>query len=139
MSYNSDFQIDFINRSLNIIQNYSGPNDATNLINCLLGLVIIPHRMCFDRNLKIYCPLEDMSLWGIPAEFAGTKTAQYNIAEYIRRLRNSISHGRFLPHPNHGEVSSFIFSNKDGSHFATISLAQLRLFAQRLVEHLKAT
>ncbi|HWE72244.1 MAG TPA: HEPN family nuclease [Stellaceae bacterium] len=48
MSYNSPFQQDFIERSLRIIEQYNGPYDATLLINCLLGLVLVPSAMCYD-------------------------------------------------------------------------------------------
>lgn len=138
MSYNSDFQMEFISRSLDLLENYSGPSDATNLMNCLFGLVIVPNGRCFDRKIKISCPVEEISLWGIPSDQIGTQTKRYDIANYIRKLRNSISHARFSPDTSAGVVTGFLFFNKDKSYLTAMSLGQLRTFAARLTDHLKS-
>jgi hypothetical protein len=65
VSYNSDFQKDFIERSLLLVKEYKGPHDATILLNCLLGLIIVPDAKCFEAIPSD--PLEDFpSKWGIP-------------------------------------------------------------------------
>ena len=46
MSYNSDFERAFIERSLTLVQEYRGPFDATLLLNCLLGLLVVPKESC---------------------------------------------------------------------------------------------
>jgi hypothetical protein len=46
VSYNSDFERAFIERSLALVQQYSGPYDAALLLNCLLGLLVVPKESC---------------------------------------------------------------------------------------------
>ena len=46
MSYNSNFERAFIERSLALVQEYKGPFDATLLLNCLLGLLVVPKKSC---------------------------------------------------------------------------------------------
>jgi hypothetical protein len=58
MSYNSDFQKEFIERSLGLINSYAGNFDVTNLINCLLGLLVVPHAVCFAYQNDNLEPLE---------------------------------------------------------------------------------
>jgi hypothetical protein len=66
MSYNSDFQRAFVERSLLLIKEYKGPYDATILLNCLLGLVIVPNEQCFDSLPAD--PLDALNeQWGIPS------------------------------------------------------------------------
>lgn len=42
MSYLSDFERSFSEHTLAVVEAYSGEYDATLLINCLLGLLVVP-------------------------------------------------------------------------------------------------
>lgn len=42
MSYLDDFEHSFMRRTLQIIKDYKGKYDATILVNCLLGLLVVP-------------------------------------------------------------------------------------------------
>jgi hypothetical protein len=48
MSFNSDFERAFMDRSLLLVKEYNGPYDATILLNCLLGLLIVPKEGCLS-------------------------------------------------------------------------------------------
>lgn len=42
MQYEPDFAKSFMRRTLEIARDYKGPHDATLLINCMLGLLVVP-------------------------------------------------------------------------------------------------
>ena len=48
MNYKSKFELDFMSRSREIIEQYQGPYDATLLINCMLGLLVVPKETLFS-------------------------------------------------------------------------------------------
>ena len=133
MSYNSKFQKDFIERSLFLVENYTGCFDATILINCLVGLVIVP-KECF--KLKLTCPINEISKWGIPKTEIKSQTKFYNLNKFIRCLRNAVSHAHFKPIPESGEVTAFKFWDNGGFDI-TMTLVQLKVFAKRLAATIK--
>ncbi|GAB6141645.1 hypothetical protein JCM14076_23740 [Methylosoma difficile] len=141
MSYNSDFERAFIERSLALVQTYGGPYDATLLLNCLLGLLIVPKEACLASIPKD--PIEQLHKWGIDpssiTEF-GTATKPdedpHNLRGLVCRLRNSVAHFRFRPEPEDGEVIAFHFHDKSGFK-ATVKLNELKSFVEILAEHLQ--
>lgn len=60
MSSMLKFDTDFVSNTKNIIQNYSGDYDVSNMINCSLGLLIVPY-----ENIK-----------NIPDSFWNTELSQ---------------------------------------------------------------
>jgi hypothetical protein len=142
MSFNSDFEQAFIERSLLLVKQYQGPYDATLLLNCLLGLLVVPKESCLARIPND--PVERLQEWGIqPSSITsfgraadGSDSDPRNLRGLVWRLRNSVAHFRFRPQPGHGEVVAFHFHDKSGFK-ATVPLAQLRLFVERLADHLR--
>ena len=49
--------------TLEIVQRYGGEYDATLLLNCLLGLLIVPKEACFESISED--PISDLAEWGI--------------------------------------------------------------------------
>jgi hypothetical protein len=148
MSYNSDFQRAFVERSFLLIKEYKGPYDATILLNCLLGLVIVPNEQCFD-SLPAK-PLDALSeTWGIPSSAitrAGDYSSSpkhnpgnlpYNLRLFVRDLRNAVAHFCFSPIPETGEVESFKFWSERNGFAAEIHLEHLRTFVERLAYQVK--
>ena len=141
MSYNSDFERAFIQRSLELVQAYRGPYDATLLLNCLLGLLIVPKESCL-KAIPPH-PLIVLSAWGITPDAiktigysSGTDDDPRNLRGLVWHLRNSVAHFRFRPIPENGEVRSFDFRDQSGFH-ATVSLTELKVFVERLAKHLE--
>lgn len=141
MSYNSDFERAFIERSLQLVQDYRGPYDATLLLNCLLGLLIVPKESCLAQIPTE--PIEHLLKWGIePSSIKSFGTANsenedpHNLRGLIWRLRNSVAHFRFRPEPSRGEIQAFHFHDQSGFR-ATIPIAQLRVFVEKLATHIK--
>jgi len=141
MSFNSDFERAFIERSLGLVKDYAGPHDATLLLNCLLGLLVVPKESCLASIPKD--PLSSLGNWGIePSCITDFGTAKQddqdprNLRGLVWRLRNSVAHFRFRPHPESGEVEAFEFRDQSGFR-ALVPLAQLRIFVERLAIHIR--
>ena len=141
MSYNSKFEQAFIERSLLLVQEYRGPYDATLLLNCLLGLLVVPKEACL-KAIPLE-PIERLSRWGISPEsiedFGNSSDMDgnpRNLRGLVWRLRNSVAHFRFRPVPENGEVKAFHFHDMSGFK-ATVNIDELRVFVERLAVHLK--
>ncbi len=141
MSYNSDFERDFMERSLILIKEYKGAFDATILLNCLLGLLIVPKESCL-KAIPLD-PIEEISKWGISREsikeLGNSKEKDDNpntLRGIVWHLRNAVAHFRFRPVPESGEVVAFHFHDKSGFE-AEIPLTELRVFVEKLAIKLK--
>lgn len=141
MSFNSDFERAFIQRSLILVQEYEGPYDATLLLNCLLGLLIVPKESCLAAIPDT--PISQLHSWGIAPKaitsfgrWDGPNNDPNNLRGFVWRLRNAVAHFRFKPVPSQGEVTAFNFKDQSGFE-ATIQLAELRVFVDRLASHIK--
>lgn len=142
MSYLDDFEHSFMQHTLEIVRNYKGRFDATILINCLLGLLVIPK----EKFLEVIPldPQSKLSKWGIDPNSIkriGKKTCKNKNPDTLRGfvydLRNSVAHFRLKPIPPTEEVNSFEFTDRheDGFH-AVIKLKEMRDFVERLAVHL---
>jgi len=139
MEYAKDFEKDFMKRTLEIVREYNGRYDATILVNCLLGLLVVPKERIFDR-----IPNEDIcniAKWGIKLDSikkygkcsCGDKHPK-TLRQLVRSLRNSVAHFRITPIHADNKVSGYAF--KDSSGFAAeLSLPELSDFVQRLSIH----
>jgi hypothetical protein len=140
MSYLDNFEHSFMKHTLQIVRDYKGPFDASILINCLLGLLVVPKET--SLNAIPLDPLSDLTKWGInpdSIESAGNKTRGNPEPNTIRglviNLRHSVAHFKLSPVPRTSDVHSFEFSNRDGFK-ATISLKELNVFVDKLADYL---
>lgn len=142
MSYLDDFEHSFMQHTLEIVRDYKGHFDATILINCLLGLLVIPKERFLEAILLD--PLSKLSKWGINPDSIkriGKKTRKNKNPDTLRGfvydLRNSVAHFRLKPNPATKKVHSFEFTDReeDGFH-AVIKLEEMRDFVERLADHL---
>jgi hypothetical protein len=140
MSYLDDFEHSFMQHTLEIIHEYKGNFDATILVNCLLGLLVIPK----EKFLEVIPvdPISRFSKWGInpkSIKMTGRETNNNEYPDTIRgivySLRNSVAHFRIRPIPATNKVHSFEFTDLDGFH-AVIKLEEIRDFVERLADHL---
>lgn len=140
MSYLDDFEHSFMQHTLHTMRTYKGHFDATTLINCLLGLLVVPKEK-FLEAIPLE-PLSELSKWGISEDSiknVGKKTKSNHEPETLRglvyNLRNSVAHFRLKPIPRTQEVHSFEFTDRDGFH-AVIKLEEMRDFVERLAKYL---
>lgn len=141
MYYDSDFARSFMRRTLDIAQDYRGPYDATLLINCLLGLLVIPNEKLINKVPDD--PLSKIEAWGISSSSIinsgkcslGHKH-ELNVRQIIRQLRNSVAHFRIEPIQREGEVIGYSFKDRSGFH-AELSVSELKLFVSKLAAYLE--
>lgn len=141
MSFNSDFERAFMERSLLLVKEYKGPYDATILLNCLLGLLIVPKETCI-KAIPLD-PIDELGKWGISpssiedfGKSKGQDDDPHTLRGLVWHLRNAVAHFRFEPRPERGEVKAFHFH--DQSDFkATVKLDELRDFVEKLAKKLK--
>lgn len=140
MSYLSDFERSFSEHTLAVVRGYKGPFEATLLVNCLLGLLVVPNETALQAVPED--PLPSLSHWGIdpmsiknPGKPTRTNPNPATLRGLVVNLRHSVAHFRIKPVPATDNVHSFEFQNDVHFH-AVISLADLRRFVERLSEHL---
>lgn len=143
MEYAPEFERDFMRRTLKLVQRYEGPHDATLLLNCLLGLLIVPKEASLARIPLD--PVTELERWGIsPTAIArcGRKNKANPQPETLRgvvhNLRNAVAHFRFSPQHHDGQVAAFEFDDDNGFE-ATIAVAEMRVFVEKLADHLEGT
>lgn len=130
MEYTNSFELDFIQRTLSIMDEYKGEYDATLLMNCLLGLLILPRERLFD-NIQNK-PLSECSK---PISDLGTcLNNRCDLKELIRYLRNAVAHFNVKPMSEGHVVVAFSF--KSNGLRALIPLTLLREFVMELASHL---
>jgi hypothetical protein len=135
MEYEEEFERSFMLRTLKIVQEYAGPYDATLLLNCLLGLLIVPRQAMLDRVPNT--PLADIQTWGISPSAVQSfgKGRDPTLRGLVLSLRNSVAHFRFRPQQRNGTVSGFRFHDTNGFK-ARISLKEMREFVEKLTAYL---
>ena len=142
MSYLSNFERSFSEHTLAVVEAYSGEYDATLLINCLLGLLVVPKETMLNAIPET--PLSGLSAWGIePSSIKTTGQSKgkndpdpNTLRGLVFNMRHAVAHFRIKPIPSKGEVQAFEFTNDRGLR-AEVSLAELRDFVKRLSAHLK--
>ncbi len=142
MSYLSDFERSFSQHTLAIVEAYSGEYDATLLINCLLGLLVVPKETMMHAIPET--PLSELKKWGIEpscikatGELKGKNDPDpKTLRGLVFNMRHAVAHFRIKPIPSDGEVQAFQFKNDRGLH-AEVPLAELCEFVKRLSAHLK--
>ena len=142
MSYLSNFERSFSQHTLAVVEEYKGKYDATLLINCLLGLLVVPKETVLHAIPET--PLTDLSQWGIaPASIKSPGTPRgkndpnpETLRGVVFNLRHAGAHFRIKPVPQQGEVRAFEFTNERGLE-AEVSIEELREFVRRLSAHLK--
>lgn len=144
MSYYKNQEFDFVNRTKAIIEQYDKLElskaekfEVTLLLNCLVGLLILPQQHWFD-NLPT--DLISQKEWGInEKDVSFIKEGEpKNVKNIARHLRNSISHYRFKAFANDesNDISRIKFEDYDPSNKktfeTTISVSSIRQFTTKL-------
>ena len=100
----------FVCRTNKLIQEYDGKYDATMLLNCLLGLLMVPfekNKELFkndDRTAVIRDLFNQIQADGRYNDFGG----DYSDFEIIRFIRNAIAHFHVESVPVKGTIRGFV-------------------------------
>lgn len=140
MEYESNFSESFMGRTLEIVRQYNGPYDATILINCLLGLLVLPKEVVFDKIPNV--PFDCIEQWGIkkdsirhPGFCDYGHRHDLNLREILKRMRNAVAHFNVKPFERNGEVEGFEFRDRN-KFLAKLTIPELREFVIAISEYL---
>ncbi len=135
MDYDN-IEIDFIKRTLMLVQEYNGQYDATFLINCCLGLLVFPKEKHFKSIPDVEIPAEG-AFWGLSRNniTVSCSGCGYKVSEVVRRLRNGVCHFnvRSLPDDS-GNISTLEIKDRGGFK-AVLKLLDLKRFVIEFANH----
>ncbi|MDT3367544.1 MAG: hypothetical protein LIR40_02720 [Bacteroidota bacterium] len=145
MSHYNNQELDFVFRTKKIIKQYDSfqiekaeKYEVTLLLNCLVGLLILPQQHWFD-SLPAY--LISQKEWGInPNHISMIKKGETkNVKDIARHLRNSIGHYKFKAFENKStDISSIKFEDFDPqgnkTFEAIIPISGIRQFTTKLTD-----
>jgi hypothetical protein len=136
MEYDDPFSRSFIGRTRRLLEAYTGESDATLLINCLLGLLVLPKEAYWDDLPEV--PHASLGEWGVDPKsivsFGKCSSGvmhEPSLRELVRRLRNAVAHFKVEPRHTNGVVEGFIFRDRGGFR-AEMSLLEIRALALAL-------
>jgi hypothetical protein len=127
---NEKFDIQFIERTKKIISNYKGTYNITLLLNCLLGLIVLPSefyrrklRTFFNTNISDIPELEELIV-GISFNPTRRENRQWvndekNLRNLIKKVRNGVSHQEIQCIDDNGKWDSVIirdFNTYNNNH-----------------------
>lgn len=140
MSYLTDFEHSFVDHTLKVLQSYNGEYDATILVNCLLGLLVVP-KESFLKAIPEE-PLTQLQRWGIkpssiknPGRPTKINPNPDTLRGLVVNLRHAVAHFNIEPIPATSDVHSFRYTNDSGLE-AIVSLEEMRAFVRTLAAHL---
>ncbi len=145
MSHYTQQECDFVERTKKIIEQYDSLNlpeedkfEVTLLLNCLVGLLILPQQYWYDR---LSTTLINGNDWGIaPEHITFIKQSETKSIKNIgRHLRNAVSHYKFTAYKNSSnKINEIKFEDFNQNRIKTfeahIPLANLRKFIYKLTE-----
>lgn len=151
MSHYKNQEVDFINRTKTIIEQYDNfqiaekeKYEVTLLLNCLVGLLILPQQHWFET---LPTELVSKKEWGIDQNHISTikKGETKNVKDVARHIRNSVAHYNFKVFENKSkDISSIKFEDfevidkktkeKAKTFEATIPISAIRQFTSKLTE-----
>lgn len=135
MEYDEKFFLDFVGRTRKVIDEYEGAYDATLIVNCLLGLLVVPRETMYERIPE--GPVHDLMEVGVGLSNIKLGRGQNTVREFIRGLRNAVAHFNVRPKSEGGQVSAFVFRDRNGFN-AELTLNELRFLVIWLSDMLES-
>ena len=127
---------DFAKRTKTLIECYQGDSEVTLLLNCCLGLLVVPKEKDFEKIPLDVIP-ETGDLWGLSRETVSVKCKEcsYVLRDVIRKIRNGICHFNIRSIPNEDNQIEFLEIKDKGGFVAKLSVDQLKKLAFSLTDH----
>ena len=134
------FHRDFMERTNTLLHTYQGNNDATMLLNCMIGLLIVPNERLLSQLPDE--PLLYSERWGIQLEYIlsidrnqADDRSTCSLLWFVRKLRNAVAHFNILPIHENSKVTGFELWDKKGFR-AYLPLQAIRHFCQQILQQL---
>jgi len=145
---------DFVTRTLKIICQYEQYKknippteqfEVTLLINCLVGLLILPRELCYNNIPDT--PIDQLKDWGLcanhiikpgrnkrnPGKNEDGPELKKTLKDVVRSMRNSVAHFRLKVCGNGSEITCLEFSDKSGFK-SVIPVECLKIFVTKLAQ-----
>ena len=128
---------DFVERTLHILENYDGPYGVTLLVNCLLGLIVLPKERDFNHVLQNKdLSFDDLGLEdGDILSWGKIKEEERDVARFMRCMRNSIAHIHIESISAEGEIESLRFIDKSGFE-AVMGIEKIKTMVKKFASYL---
>jgi len=129
-------EIDFVGRTLRLICEYDGAYEVTFLINCCLGLLVLPKEKHYKSIPKKEIP-KTGTLWGLSRKSvtADCQHCGYVLSDVIRRIRNGICHFMVKTLPDgSGKISKIEIKDR-GMFKVVLSIEEFKELATSLAKH----
>jgi hypothetical protein len=101
MEYEQEFELNFTQRTLEIVRDYDGPYDTTLLVNCFLGLLVVPKEKWIEKIPND--AINRLPDWGISPgsikKFGKCRCGAPHpetLRQLVKSMRNSVAHFRAL-------------------------------------------
>ena len=127
---------DFALRTKTLIEEYQGDYEVTLLVNCCLGLLVVPKERDFQKIPDDMIPVSG-ELWGLSRTSINVACQEcgYSLRDVIRKIRNGICHFKIKTIPDENNQIDFLEIKDSGEFLATLSVEQLRILAFSLTDH----
>ncbi len=129
---------EFVQHTLQIMQDYDGPFGVTLLVNCLLGLIVLPK----ERNFTYIVERDNLQFQDLGIEegdirsWGRFKEEQQTVARFLQCMRNSIAHIHIESISEAGEIDSLRFIDKSGFE-ASLSIEKIKEIVTKLAEKIQ--
>ena len=146
----SQFDYAFTRRTLELVsQSSAGPYDVTILINCLLGLLIVPKASVLAALPDV--PVSDLRSWGISSKsirrFSAGPTGGNGrggrnghdqgptLRQLMERLRRAVARGNLKPRIANNRFVGLEIRDGQGFHVVLTTL-EMKRFVRKLAQYL---
>ena len=127
---------DFIVRTKNLIENYKGDYEVTLLINCCIGLLVLPKEKHLNSIPDITIK-KDEETWGLSRKKIATddREENYKLRNVIRKIRNGICHFNIKTIPDElGVIERLEISDRSGFN-VSLTVKDLRVLTNSIAGH----
>ena len=117
------YEVEFVRRTKENLQNYHGENKLTNAINCALGLIILPNEIIRERPRPIWdtdiSQIRELSTIK-PQMFTPIQRIRRNgVIDYyptslkvlLKKIRDGLAHQHIEPVNNNGKFTGIVIRN----------------------------
>ena len=110
------FPIEFVERTKTLIDEYEGDLEVSNILNCTLGLILLPYQMTEEEKRSRFRDLPLDEVKQKTEVKIRPRSGEYEImdsAKLVGRVRNGLAHGHINPLSSEGTVTGVVIWDFD--------------------------
>lgn len=116
------FNIKFVERTKEILESYKGAHEVSNLLNCTLGLIILPYEQIKEKQNSFWdtelLTISNLPSFGIhkfePIQSIRKENIKYypkTLKVFLQKIRNGLAHQNIQPVNENETFKGVIISN----------------------------